>query len=397
MARTRDTLAERRNLTHHVSDTIHGLDEVLGYGRGAQRLEEMDELGATVAKRAVAPRDLMAIRRGANVTLSVVAAMSIVVLGWEELTAPALAALAAATLRVFEGPRGIEDATGYLDHSLAAARRLWEICHTPQKVSDGSEVLVLDKGPEVRFGAVSYAYPTGEEAPGSSEVAPVKALEDVSFTVGAGTHTVIVGRSGSGKSTLVQLLQRYDDPTVGEVTIDSRSIDDFTLDSLRRSVVSVSQKNQLLQGSIAENLRLGTPSANDADLWRALDIAGLADEIRSMPEGLDTHVGRSSVALSGGQVQRLCLARALLMDPKVLILDEFTANLNVELEAQIRSALRSALPAVTIIDVTHRLHGAELADTVVVLDRGRLIASGPPNQLLDGGELGDIYRLGEVR
>ena len=85
------------------------------------------------------------------------------------------------------------------------------------------------------------------------------------------------------------------------------------------------------------------------------------------------------------------------MDPKVLILDEFTANLNVELEAQIRSALRSALPAVTIIDVTHRLHGAELADTVVVLDRGRLIASGPPNQLLDGGELGDIYRLGEVR
>ncbi|MCB1030782.1 MAG: ABC transporter ATP-binding protein [Acidimicrobiales bacterium] len=396
MARTRDTLAQRRNLTHHVSDTIHGLDEVLGYGRGVQRLEEMDELGAAVAQRAVAPRDLMAIRRGANVTLSVVAAMSIVVLGWEELTAPALAALAAASLRIFEGPRGIEDATGYLDHSLAAARRLWEICHAPQKVSDGSEVLVLDKGPEVRFGAVSYVYPTGGEVSGSSEVAPVKALEDVSFTVSAGTHAVIVGRSGSGKSTLVQLLQRYDDPTLGAVSVDGHKIGAFTLDSLRRSVVSVSQKNQLLQGSIAENLRLATPQASDAQLWRALDIAGLADEIRAMPEGLDTHVGRSSVALSGGQVQRLCLARAVLMDPKVLILDEFTANLNVELEVQIRSTLRSALPGVTIIEVTHRLQGVELADIVVVLDRGRLIASGPPSQLLDGGDLGDIYRLDEV-
>lgn len=382
MNSTRRVLARRRDLTHYVSDTIHGLDEVLGYARGPERLKEMDAVGAEVARCSTIPRDLTGIRRGMNIFLSLVAAGSIVALGWGTLAPTVIAGLAAATLRSFEGPRGIEDATGFLDHSLAAARRLWEISHAPQRVHDGPQEYRPDGAPRVRFSTVSYTYPGPWDdavVPG----APVTgaAVEDITLDIPAGGHTILVGRSGSGKSTLVQLLQRYDDPTAGEVTIDDWPLGTFTLDSLRRSVVSVSQKNQLLQGTIAENLRLGVPEANEEQLWQALAAAGLTAEIRAMPEGLATGVGQSSTALSGGQVQRLCLARALLMQPRVLILDEFTANLNVDLEAQIRAGLREALPGATIIEVTHRLRATEEADLIAVLDRGRLLAAGTPQEI----------------
>lgn len=385
---TKRVLARRRGLTHQVSDTIHGLDEVLGYGRGPERLAQMDAVGVEVARLSTTPRDLTGIRRGANIILSLVAAGSVVALGWGVLAPTVIAGLAAAAFRAFEGPRGIEDATGFLDHSLAAARRLWEISHAPEQVHDGPQEYVATDAPQVRFDAVSYTYPgPWDAAPDTPDVAAGAAatagaaVENVTLDIPAGGHTILVGRSGSGKSTLVQLLQRYDDPTSGQVTIDDRPVGVFTLDSLRRSVVSVSQKNQLLQGTIAENLRLGTPEASEEQLWQALETAGLAAEIREMPDGLATSVGKSSTALSGGQVQRLCLARALLMEPRVLILDEFTANLNVDLEAKIRQALREALPGATIIEVTHRLRATENADLIAVLDRGRLIAAGTPGEV----------------
>lgn len=382
MGRTKQVLSERRALTHHVSDTIFGLDEVLGYGRGHQRLHEMDDEGERVARLSTLPRDFTGLRRGANITLSLIATGSIVVLGSGHMAPAIVAGLAAAAFRAFEGPRGIEDATGYLDHSLAAARRLWEISHAPELVHDGPSTLHLDAGPEVSFDAVTYTYPGAWDAPEpSTDTDAVYAVEDISLTIPAGGHTILVGRSGSGKSTLVQLLQRYDDPTHGRITIAGRPLRDFTLDSLRRTVVSVSQKNDLLQATIAENLRLGAPGASDAELWNALETAGLSEEVRAMPEGLDTHVGKSGVALSGGQVQRLCLARALLMRPAVLILDEFTANLNLELEHEIRQRLRNALPTTTIIEVTHRLRATEQADVIAVLDQGNILALGTPQEV----------------
>lgn len=372
MIGTREVLAQRRALTHHVSDTIHGIDEVLGYGRGAERLEEMEAEGNVIAELSTHARDLTGLRRGSNVFLSIVATASVVAAGWDILEPAVIAGLAAATFRAFEGPRGIEDATGYLDHSLAAARRLWEISNAPERVHDGNEVFSAETSPEIRFDAVTYRYP---------DVNSMNAVDNVSLTVPAGGHAILVGRSGSGKSTLVQLLQRYDDPTSGRVTINGEALDGFTLDSLRRGVVSVSQKNQLLQATIAQNLRLGAPEASDDDLWCALKTAGLDDEVAAMPDRLATHVGKTGLALSGGQVQRLCLARTVLMDPKVLILDEFTANLNIDLELQIRRTLRDALPDATIIEVTHRLRATEEADVIAVLDKGHLVASGTPEEI----------------
>lgn len=385
--RTQATLETRRNLAHHITDTVFGVDEVIGYGRENERIAEMDQLGGAVCRSARAPRDLAAFRRGANVTLSLIATISVVWIGLGMAhSLVVVAAVAAASLRLFEGPRGIEDSVGYLDHSLAAARRLWDMSNAPERVSDGPEELTLEAAPAVSFESVRYGYP------GADGSALPDAIIDVSLQVPAGGHAILVGRSGSGKSTLVQLLQRHDDPRSGQVTINGVPVDRFTLDSLRRNVVAVSQKNQLLATTLAENLRLGAPAATDDELREALAIVGLAGEVQAMPEGLDTHTGQNGSALSGGQAQRVCLARALLMRPKILVLDEFTANLNVELEDEIREALARWSSELTIIEITHRLRATAHADVIAVLDQGRIVLSGGPADVTPES-IEDLFRV----
>ncbi|WP_434699982.1 ATP-binding cassette domain-containing protein [Trueperella pyogenes] len=161
------------------------------------------------------------------------------------------------------------------------------------------------------------------------------------------------GRSGSGKTTAAQLALRFDDPTAGAIYINGVDIRSIRLDELRAHIALVSQRNQILDATVAENVRLGVPEASDDDVWQALDIACIADEIRAMPEGLQTPTGQDGALLSGGQGQRLALARAVLMRPKVLILDEFSSNLNVDLDKQIRQKLANRLAGVTIIEITH--------------------------------------------
>lgn len=376
LAATRSTLERRRDLAHHVTDSVFGKAEVVGYGRQELRLAEMEEVGEQISATSARARRVVAVRRGANVVLLAATCLTIVLAGAGH-SPVVVAALAAGALRLYEGPRGVEDAVGYLDHSFASARRLWEISHAPELVSDGPDTYT-GRAPAVSFHNVSYAYRTeGGERAGF-------ALDSVSIEAPAGAHTVIVGPSGSGKSTTIQLLARYDDPDEGTITLDGVPVNRFTLDSLRTSVAIVSQKNQLLASSIADNLRLARPEATDEELMEALALAGMAKDIGAMPEGLATHVGMGANRLSGGQAQRVCLARALLMDPAVLVLDEFTANLNSELEQEIRANIAAAFPSVTIIEVTHRLDSVRGADRIVMLDRGRVVAEGTPADIEAG-------------
>ena len=368
---TAEGLRLRGQLTAHATDSVYGIDEVLSYGHQRSRIEELDELGCRVRDAAMPPLVFKGLRRGANLALTLVSAASIVWTGVSAHLDPLLvAALAAASLRLFEGPRGVEDAVGYLDHSLSAARRLWELCHAPEAVSDGPRELRLDAPPSIEWRNVDYRYPGA--MPGNP------ALSGVSVTAAAGGRTVFVGASGSGKSTAAQLLLRYDELTGGDILIDGISVREYTLESLRRAIVLVLQRGQVLDATIAENLRLGAPDATDEDLWHALAIAELADEVRAMPHDLATRTGRDGRELSGGQLQRLCLARALLVNPRVLVLDEFTANLNTDLEARIRANLERDLPGLTVIEITHRLEHLDSADRVFEFDRGRVVARTVP-------------------
>lgn len=364
---TAEGLRLRRQLAAHVTDSVYGVDEVISYGRRQYRAAELDVLGREVRDAARPPLVFKGLRRGVNLILMLVSVASIILIGSMGRIDPVVVAtLATASLRLFEGPRGVEDAVGYLDHSLSAARRLWELCHAPEAVADGQQQLLLASSPSVEWRDVDYSYPAA--LPGN------QTLSRVSVTAAAGKRTVFVGPSGSGKSTAAHLLLRYDELGGGDILVDGRSVREYTLDSLRRAVVLVPQHGQVLDTTIRENLQLGSPEATDDELWRALAIAELADEVRAMPQGLMTRTGRDGRELSGGQLQRLCLARALLMNPKVLVLDEFTANLNTGLESRIRANLDEAFPGLTIIEITHRLEHLGSAHQVFEFGQGQVVA-----------------------
>lgn len=384
-------LAARRRLSHHVTDSVFGAEEIMCYGRQEGRLAETGLLGDEVAAASIPARRHASWRRAGNMALMLTTTVSILWMGIAlDLDAVWLAGLAAGSLRLFEGPRGIEDAAGYLDKSLAAARRLWQMAHAEAVVRDGMEELLLASAPEIRMEAVSYAYRNAQG------VAGPLALEHVDITFPAGSHTLIVGPSGCGKTTAVHALQRYFDPDSGRVTLNGRPVGDFTLNSLRRAVVAVTQQTLLLDATIAENLRLGAPHASDEDLERVLRIAEFEEDLGTMPDGLETQVGQNGTRVSGGQAQRLGLARALLLRPMVLILDEFTAHLNNPLATAIRENVRREMKDVTLIEVTHRLDNELKVDQVVLLDRGKVLvaASGSDIDALDGGLL-EFFRTAD--
>ncbi|AKK12007.1 amino acid ABC transporter ATP-binding/permease protein [Corynebacterium uterequi] len=338
MRATRRALDTRRELSAHVTDSVFGADEITGYAREADRLDEQSHLDAAVARQARVGAVTRAVRRGANVALLLI---SVLAVAWHsaELGLPTAFALTVGTLYLFEGPRGVEDAVGTLDYSVSAARRLYELCHEPPLVTDGPRTLTLDAAPRIDFADVTYTYP------GASE--PV--LTNFTLSVAPGEHVTLMGPSGCGKTTAAQLLARFDDPDAGHILINGVDATEYTLDSLRAAVAVVGQRPQLLHTTVAANLRLGNPEASDEELYDALRAVELGEEITD----LNRNVGQDGARLSGGQAQRLCLARALVARPKVLILDEFTASLNVELAQRLRANLAARGDALTIVEIAH--------------------------------------------
>ena len=362
---THEMLGVRRELAAHITDSVFGAAEIVGYGRQCDRAMQMARLDADIAAGSAKARRYTAMRRAFCVaaTMGIVASVSIVGVG-AGASVVGVCVLVAAGLRIVEGPRGIEDAVGYLDHSLAAARRLWCLSHAPVEVVDGSEELCLDHAPRLEWRGVTFCY---RDVDGS----PLPAvLRDVTLSVPAGGRVVVAGASGSGKTTLVNLLLRHHDPDAGQVLVDGEPVSLFTLDSLRRSVAVVSQRVELLNASVADNLRLVAPDAGDGELWRVLGEVDLADEVRGMEAGLRTIVGSGGTRLSGGQAQRLTVARAILQQPRVLILDEFTASLDPGLAAEICVNLARCLPEVTVVEISHE---CDRVGETVVMDRGRIV------------------------
>jgi ATP-binding cassette subfamily B protein len=227
---------------------------------------------------------------------------------------------------------------------------------------------------EVRFEGVGFAYDGGE---------PV--LRGVDLLVPAGSTTAVVGATGSGKSTLGSLVPRLHDATAGRVTIDGIDVRDFAPEDLARIVGVVSQESYLIHASLRENLRLAAPGADDARLWEALAAARIADLVAGLPTGLDTVVGARGHRFSGGEQQRLAIARTILRNPRVLVLDEATSALDNSTEAEVQAALDRLAAGRTTITIAHRLSTVGRADQIVVLDGGRVAERGTPAELADAG------------
>jgi ATP-binding cassette subfamily B protein len=253
----------------------------------------------------------------------------------------------------------------------------------------------------IEFDHVSFSYPSAADVslPSLEEVSlpehggPVDVLHDVSFRVDAGHLVALVGHSGAGKSTIANLVTRLYDVTGGSVRVGGVDVRDATLDSLQAAIGVVSQDAHLFHDSIRANLLYARPEATEDELWTALDGARIGSLVRSLPEGLDTVVGDRGYRMSGGEKQRLAIARVLLKGPGIVILDEATAHLDSESEVAVQHALDTALAGRTSLVIAHRLSTIRSADQILVIDDGRVVETGTHGELLAlGGRYADLYR-----
>ncbi|RRD47573.1 ABC transporter ATP-binding protein [Tessaracoccus sp. OH4464_COT-324] len=377
LAAARRSAETRARLNHHVTDSLQGMREVVGYGRADERLDEAQDFGRLLVRDSWAPTAWAALRRGANQWLMLGAAIAMVCVGLEETRGAgidfvALAASTAAVIRLTEVVRGVEELAAAVSTSLASVERVWRTVHAPVLVEEGAEELPRCEEYDVVWENVSYRYPSAQRS----------ALRDVNVRAAAGEWTCLVGVSGSGKTTLSQLALRFDDPAVGRVLVGGVDVRDLTNDSLRSTVGLVQQRAHLMRATVRENLKLAAPEATDEDITAACQAACIHEDILALPEGYETMIGERGASLSGGQGQRLALARMLLTQPAVLVLDEFTSHLDPALSERVRANLRGFLPRATIVEVTHKIGQVGTADRVVVLDSGQVVQAGQPAELL---------------
>ncbi len=255
-----------------------------------------------------------------------------------------------------------------------AGERVFEILDTPAEPGRVEQDERVDIAGEVRFQDVSFSY--NEEIP---------VLHHISLHARPGETIALVGETGAGKSTLVNMLTRFYEFDDGEILIDAKPLRDFSKSALRGAVGLVTQESFLFNGSIRDNLRLGKPDATDDELWEALTAANARGFVERLPEGLGSLVGERGVKLSVGEKQRVSIARALLKDPPILVLDEATASVDTETERLIQEALDRLMERRTSFVIAHRLSTVRHADQILVMDRGRIVERGRHDELLAAG------------
>ena len=313
-----------------------------------------------------------------------------------EITTGTLVALAALVTRVYQPLTGLTNARVDLMTSMVSFERVFEVLDAPEAIREKpGAVDLVDATGTIEFDDVVFRYPpasataipTMEQNAGlGADADPdVDVLNRLSLSVTAGETVALVGASGAGKSTAISLVPRLYDVSQGAIRIDGIDVRELTLDSLRTSIGVVSQDPHLFHESIGDNLRYADPAATDDQLIQATQAARIHETITALPDGYATIVGERGYRLSGGEKQRLAIARLLLKNPAIMILDEATSHLDNDNEAHIQEALEVALDGRTALIIAHRLSTIRSADRIAFLEAGRIIELGTHDELLAAG------------
>ncbi len=366
-------------LRMQIVEGVQGLPELLVYGRSGVYLNQLRRDN----------RALLAVQRHMSHIRGICAAGVIILAGMAALTAlyhgaalvnrgflqgANLAMMTLAVLAAFDAVMPLPPAYQYLGRTREAARRLLDVVGIVPEVSFPERSVGSPTRFDIAFDRVSFRY---------ADSGPF-AIKDVDFRAPAGQRFAVIGPTGAGKSTLAHLVVRFWDPSSGTITIGSKDIRGFSESDLRRSVSLVSQQAHLFSASVRENLLIGRPGADDADLWQALDSVRLGDFVRSLPRGLDTWVGESGRLISGGQAMRLAVARAILRDAPIWVLDEPTEGLDGVTERHILETLFDVTRGKTVLLITHRLVNLDRMDRILIMENGRIIEQGTHADLLKG-------------
>ncbi|MEM9046651.1 MAG: ABC transporter transmembrane domain-containing protein [Pseudomonadota bacterium] len=268
----------------------------------------------------------------------------------------------------------LSEVWGELQRAAGATERLVELMHVEDPVPDPSKPLVpATMEGSLAFEEVNFAYQTRNETP---------ALTDVSFEVRPGETVALVGPSGAGKTTILQLLLRFYDPDSGQILVDGTAVNQMSREELRRRIALVPQEPVIFADSVAANIRFGQPGASDEAVKAAARAAAADEFIQNLPDGYDTWLGERGILLSGGQKQRIAIARAILRDAAILLLDEATSSLDAESERAVQHAVEALSSGRTTLVIAHRLATVKRADRIVVLEGGRIVATGTHDALV---------------
>ena len=372
-------------LNNVVQENVRGIRVVKSFVREEKEIDKFDDISGTIYKDFVKAERIMAFN---NPLMQFAVYTSIIVISYlgarlvvgGEIDTPALTAMFTYTSQILMGLMMMSMVFVMFTMSRAPMRRAYELLtEKPALKNPENPVMEVADG-SIDFENVSFRY---------SKEAPRNALDSINVHIDAGMTVGVLGVTGSSKSTFVQLIPRLYDVTEGCVKVGGLDVRDYDIHALRDQVAVVLQKNTLFSGSIKDNLRWGNPDATDAEMEHACRLACAHDFITSFPEGYDTHIEQGGTNVSGGQKQRLCIARALLKKPKILILDDSTSAVDTRTDAQIRKAFKEEIPGTTKLIIAQRVASVQEADLILVLDGGKIAAAGNHENLLKTSE---IYR-----
>ena len=382
-------------LNNVVQENIHGIRVVKSFVREDRETEKFSTVSGEIYKDFCKAERTMAFGNPPMqlvvyiciITISYLGATMIVQSGNNEamgLTTGQLTSMFTYTSQILNSLMMLSMVFVMLTMSRAPMRRTTEILAEEPALHNPSNPVTEVKDGSIDFDSVTFRY---------SAAADRDSLESINLHIKPGQTVGILGGTGSGKSTLVQLIPRLYDATEGSIRVGGVDVRDYDVTALRDSVSMVLQKNVLFSGTIKDNLRWGNPNASDEEMVHACRLACADDFIQSFPDKYDTHIEQGGTNVSGGQKQRLCIARALLKKPKILILDDSTSAVDTHTDAMIRKAFAEEIPDTTKLIIAQRVASVENADLILVLDGGRIVAQGTHDELLKNSPIyQEVYR-----